>query len=238
MLILVVVAIMFIAYYVDRQVGLKKGENRSPLFGAYIIISESMIPSINVYDAVLTIRASEDDIEKYDIITFISKEIETAGTPITHRVIDIVHDPEDENKIIGYRTKGDHNNTADFALIAPNEVIGKVYLRIPMIGYLQTFMTKPLGWILIIVVPCLLIIGSDVMKLFKSSNDNKNKSKDVEEKRVREDNSSISTISNSLEEENKYLENEVESLEHISDVKVDNKSNNESIFYDDSDDIL
>ena len=75
MLILVVVAIMFIAYYVDRQIGLKKGENRSPLFGAYIIISESMIPSINVYDAVLTIRASEDDIEKYDIIEKIRRRL-------------------------------------------------------------------------------------------------------------------------------------------------------------------
>lgn len=172
MLILVVVVIMFLAYYVDRQMGLKKGEVRSPLFGAYVIISESMIPSINVYDAVLTIRATEKDIEKYDIITFISKEIETAGTPITHRVIDIVHDPDDENKIIGYRTKGDNNNTADFAIIAPDEVIGKVYLRIPLIGYLQTFMTKPIGWVLIIVIPCLLIIGSDVMKLLKTSEEN------------------------------------------------------------------
>lgn len=185
---------MFIAYYIDRQIGLKKGENRSPLFGAYVIISESMIPSINVYDAVLTVRVTEKNIEKYDIITFISKEIETAGTPITHRVIDIVHDPDDESKIIGYRTKGDHNNTADFALISPDEVIGKVYLRIPMIGYLQTFMTKPLGWILIVVIPCLLIIGNDIFKLFKAS---KNKVIDGElEEKI------ISTTSFSNEENN------------------------------------
>lgn len=166
--ILVVIVIMFLAYYVDRQVGLRKGENRSPLFGAYIIISESMIPSINVYDAVVTARVSEDNIKVDDIITFISKEIETAGTPITHRVIGIV---ETETGI-RYRTKGDHNNTADFALISPDEVIGKVYLRIPMIGYLQTFMTKPIGWILIVVIPCLLIIGSDVFKLIKNNINN------------------------------------------------------------------
>lgn len=183
MLILVVIVLMFLAYYVDRQIGLKKGEVRSPLFGAYVIISESMIPSINVYDAVLTVRADENSIEKYDIITFISKEIQTAGTPITHRVIDIVHDPEDESKIIGYRTKGDNNNTADFALIAPDEVIGKVYLRIPMIGYLQTFMTKPIGWLLIVVIPCLLIIGSDIFKLLKNNNNNKDNNKQQVEKK-------------------------------------------------------
>lgn len=172
MLILVVIVIMFLAYYVDRQIGLKKGEVRSPLFGAYVIISESMIPNINVYDAVLTVRVKEKDIEKYDIITFISKEIETAGTPITHRVIEIVYDPDDATKVIGYRTKGDNNNTADFAIITPQEVIGKVYLRVPMIGYLQTFMTKPIGWILIVVIPCLLIIGNDVFKLITNSKKN------------------------------------------------------------------
>lgn len=161
--ILIIILIMFLSYFVDKQIGLRKGENRSPLFGAYVIISESMIPSINVYDAVVTIRVSEDKIKIDDIITFISKEIETAGTPITHRVIGIV----DTESGIKYRTKGDHNNTPDFALISPNEVIGKVYLRIPRLGYLQTFMTKPLGWITIIVIPCLLMIGNDIFKLLR-----------------------------------------------------------------------
>ena len=163
---------MFAAYFIDQKMAASKGEFRQPLFGAYVIISESMIPSINVYDAVVTMRTSQEDIEKYDIITFLSKEIHTAGTPITHRVIEIVHDPDDENKILGYRTKGDHNNTPDFALISPNEVIGKVVFRIPLIGYLQTFMTKPIGWVLIIVLPCLLIIGGDVLKLIKSKEEN------------------------------------------------------------------
>ena len=164
MTLVVIIALMFLVSFVDQKIGQSKGEYRNPLFSAYIIISESMIPNINVYDAVVTVRVSEDKIKVDDIITFISKEIQTAGTPITHRVIGIV---ETETGI-KYRTKGDNNNTADFALIAPEEVIGKVYLRIPMIGYVQTFMTKPLGWILIIVIPCLLIIGSDVIKLIKN----------------------------------------------------------------------
>lgn len=155
--------------FIDKKMSMKGGKMVSPLFGAYVIISESMVPHINVYDAVVTIRVNEKQIQVDDIITFLSKEIETAGTPITHRVIGIVHDPNNQSKIIGYRTKGDHNNTADFALIAPNEVIGKVFLRIPMIGYLQLIMTKPIGWLLVIVIPCLLIIGTDIFKLFKNA---------------------------------------------------------------------
>ena len=44
-----------------------------------------------------------------------------------------------------------------------------------MIGYLQTFMTKPIGWVLIVVVPCLLIVGSDIFRLISG---NKSKDKD------------------------------------------------------------
>lgn len=170
---------MFLASTIDKKISASKGIVRSPLFGAYIIISESMVPQINVYDAVVTVRVDADDIKVDDIITFISKEIETAGTPITHRVIGIVYEDDNKDKIIGFRTKGDHNNTADFALIAPNEVIGKVFLHIPMVGYVQTIMTKPIGWVLIVVIPCLLIIGSDVFKLVKDSKNKKESSIDV-----------------------------------------------------------
>ena len=165
--ILVLVFIMFIMYFVDQQIGRSKSENRSPLFGAYIIISDSMVPRINVYDAVITARVSEKNIKVGDIITFISKEIDTKGTPITHRVAGIVYD-ETKKNVLGYRTKGDHNNTEDFALIKPNEVLGKVYLRIPFVGYLQMILTNPIGWIILIVVPCLLLIGSDVIKIFRT----------------------------------------------------------------------
>ena len=175
--ILVLIFFMFIAYFIDQRIGLSKGENRSPLFGAYIIISDSMVPRINVYDAVVTARVSKNKLKVGDIITFLSKEIQTQGTPITHRIVGIVYEDSPANtKILGYRTKGDHNNTEDFAIIKPQEVLGKVYLRIPMIGYLQTFLTKPIGWLLVIVIPCLVLIGDDVFKIFLSIRKNSKKS--------------------------------------------------------------
>lgn len=169
LVILGVIFLMFMAYFIDQRIGMKKGESRAPLFGAYVIISESMIPTINVHDAVITMRVSEKNIKMNDIITFISKDIETQGTPITHRVVGIVYEDDDNTKVLGYRTKGDNNNTQDFAIIKPDEVLGKVYLRIPLIGYLQTFLTRPIGWLLVIVIPCLLIIGNDVFKITKAA---------------------------------------------------------------------
>lgn len=165
-----IILVMFIAYFVDQQIGKSKGEARNPLFGAYVIISTSMVPNINVNDAVITMRATENNIKVNDVITFISKEIETKGTPITHRVVGIVYEDAPKNtKVLGYRTKGDNNNTQDFALISPDEVLGKMLLRIPLIGYVQTFLTQPIGWLLVIVLPCLLIIGSDIKKIIDST---------------------------------------------------------------------
>ncbi len=171
-----IIFIMFLAYFIDQQIGKKNGEVRNPLFGAYVIISESMIPSINVNDAVVTMRATEKDIKVNDIITFISKEIETQGTPITHRVVGIVYeDPPKNTKVLGYRTKGDHNNTQDFALIAPSEVLGKMLIRIPMVGYVQTFLTRPIGWFVVIVIPCFIVIFGDISKIIKSTKKNTKK---------------------------------------------------------------
>ena len=163
------IIIMFIAYFIDQKIAQSKGETRSPLFGAYVIISDSMVPTINVRDAVVTMRVDHTKLKVNDIITFISKDIETQGTPITHRIVGIVYeDSETKSKVLGYRTKGDHNNTQDFALIRPEEVLGKVYLRIPLLGYLQLFLTTPIGWMLVIVLPCLIIIGNDVLKIGKT----------------------------------------------------------------------
>lgn len=195
MALLVVVVFMFFAYFIDQKIGMKQGQKRQPLFGAYIIMSNSMVPSINVRDAVVTMRVSQNKIEMNDIITFISKNIETNGTPITHRVIGIV---ETESGI-KYRTKGDHNNTADFALISPDEVIGKVYLKIPMIGYIQYFLTKPIGWLLIIVIPCLFIIGGDVLKLFKSTKQQPNNINIENEQTTIVNNNSNNNIVNNID---------------------------------------
>ena len=178
-----IILIMFLAYFIDQQIGKKNGEVRNPLFGAYVIISESMIPSINVNDAVVTMRATEKDIKVNDIITFISKEIETQGTPITHRVVGIVYeDPPKNTKVLGYRTKGDHNNTQDFALIAPSEVLGKMLIRIPMVGYVQTFLTRPIGWFVVIVIPCFIVIFGDITKIIKATKKNQKNKKSIKGK--------------------------------------------------------
>ena len=176
LIIVLIIVVFFGAYVVDQMIGMKNHEDRSPLFGVYVIISPSMVPNINVYDAVVTMRVPTEKIEMYDVITFLSKDIDTHGTPITHRVVGIV---ETEDGKIGYRTKGDNNNAEDNALIMEDEVIGKVLFRIPMIGYVRTFITSRIGWLLIVVLPCVGIIIYDIGKLIGLVKTSKAKPDDV-----------------------------------------------------------
>lgn len=175
--ILVIVILMVGAYFVDQYISVKSGETRAPLFGSYVIISPSMVPNINVLDAVITMRTDAKKLKKNDVITFISKDPAHSGITITHRIVGV---KETSNGGYAYRTKGDNNNVEDKTLVSYDDVIGKVILRIPYVGYLQQFLTTKFGWILVIVVPSLFIVTSDIVKVTKLAitNDGKNASKD------------------------------------------------------------
>lgn len=166
--ILIVIGLCVGLYFIDQYQSSKSGINRPPLFGAYVIISPSMEPNIHVRDAIITMRKEQEKIKKGDIITYISKDPSHYGIRITHRVVGIF---ENDNNSVSYRTKGDNNNVEDSKLVNHSDVLGKVMLRIPYIGYIQELISTVYGWILLIVLPCLYIIGSDIVKLFKKVNE-------------------------------------------------------------------
>ncbi len=162
--ILIIVILMVGAYFVDQYMSVKSGESRPPLFGAYVIISPSMVPNINVLDAIVTVRTDAEKLKKNDVITFISNDPAHKGITITHRIVGI---KKTSSGGYAYRTKGDNNNVEDKTLVSHDEVLGKVILRIPYIGYLQQFLTTKFGWIIVIVVPALFIMIGDVVKIVR-----------------------------------------------------------------------
>lgn len=167
LMVLSIVVLMVGVTFVDQFIASKNHEQRAPLFSAYVIISPSMVPNINVYDAVVTIRSSENRIKMYDVITFLSKEIETHGIPITHRVVGVLETEAGER---AYRTKGDNNHGEDRALILQSEVIGKVFLRIPMLGHVRTFVTSKIGFLISVVLPITVSLILEVIRALKRKN--------------------------------------------------------------------
>ena len=180
-LIMIIVFLVFVVNFIDKQYNLKSGKNKKDLFSAYTIVSPSMVPSINVLDVVVTMRVnSPEDLKKGDIITFNSTDYRYSGVLVTHRIVNIEKTTSGEYL---YTTKGDNNNTQDSSRISFDEIFGKVLFRIPKIGYIQYYLSSILGWVAIIIVPAVMIIGYDIYKLVKTLRNGDDKvKKDVIEK--------------------------------------------------------
>ena len=164
LIILVIIAAFLLYYFVSTKVYAQKGENYKPAFSLYTILTQSMQPNINPYDVIVDIAVKNpEDIQVGDIITFVSTSSLTKGMTITHRVYDI----KQENGEYVYYTKGDDNLSPD-ALPAPySNVLGKVLFHIPQLGRIQSFLSTKGGWLIVVVVPAVIIIILDILKIFR-----------------------------------------------------------------------
>ena len=169
--ILILIGIVFLVYYLDVVKNSTNGHWKPPLYQAYVIISQSMEPTIHVQDAIVTKRM--DDYKIGDVCTYLSKNPSYFGIMITHRIIGTNVNSNGEKV---YIFKGDNNYSADTLEVEHDQIYGKVVMKIPKIGYVQYFLSTAYGWIIAIVVPCVGIITFDIIKLIKSiSTDKKRK---------------------------------------------------------------
>jgi len=163
---LLLIGITLILYIADIKIRAAKGDYTAPIFNAYVVLSGSMHPAIKIKDIVITKKVAEEKLDVNDVITFISPDNRFGGISITHRIIEKYYDES-----IGsytYRTKGDFNTTADNALVPNENILGKVILKIPKLGYIQEILSSKGGMIILILIPCLSILSYDIMKIFKS----------------------------------------------------------------------
>jgi len=138
-------------------------------FKVLTVLSGSMEPAIHTGSIVMVKPATNYQIG--DIITF--GKIGKTQTPITHRINDI---RVQEGKPI-YITKGDANNAPDTREVTPAEIHGKVLFSVPFAGYAVDFARKPLGFLLIIIVPAAAIIFDEARKIYAEIKKKKNPEK-------------------------------------------------------------
>lgn len=179
--ILLLIAIFLLYYYIANKIYVSKGTGYEPKFSIYTIATGSMVPNINVYDAVINMRIDDpNDLKVGDVITFRSTSPLSPNLTITHRIKEIT---TDENGEVCYVTKGDANNVEDAACAKFENVIGKVIIRIPGLGHIQRFLASGAGWLLCILIPALIIIARDIMKLTRLSTIKENANKMANKKK-------------------------------------------------------
>ncbi len=182
-LILLIAAVFLLYYYIANKIYISKGTGYEPKFSIYTIATGSMVPNINVADAVINMRVDNDkDLKVGDVITFRSSSLLTPNMTITHRIKAIT---EDEEGNICYVTKGDANPVEDDTCAKAENVIGKVIIRIPGLGRIQQFLASGIGWLFFILIPALVIIARDIMKITRL-NSIKDKATNMSEKKKKD----------------------------------------------------
>lgn len=125
-----------------------------------IVKSGSMEPRIPTGSLVIVKPMQDYGIG--DVITF-GADTKTE-IPTTHRVIGYESDADGRSI---YRTKGDANEDEDANPVARGEVIGKVVLHLPYVGFVLDFARQPLGFALLIGVPAALVIVEEVLTIVR-----------------------------------------------------------------------
>lgn len=160
---MVLISLLFGIYFFDMIFNL---DTDKPLFNGYIIVSQSMVPTININDGVVVKRVDNDKYKVGDIISFITNDSRFRGSVVTHRIVN--KEANNINSI--YTTKGDNNNSVDADSVYTNMINGKVMFRIPKIGYVYNFLSKPVNFILCMVGAVFILILGNVTRTIKLLN--------------------------------------------------------------------
>lgn len=129
----------------------------------FTVASGSMEETIHVGSVVVVKQVELDTLQVGDIISFISNDTMYNGKVVTHRIEEI----HNENILMFY-TKGDANEDRDLTAALGSNVIGKVVLDVPYLGYLLNFMQTKNGVFLVAFLPCLLILLFELFWLVRN----------------------------------------------------------------------
>lgn len=146
----------------------RRSGDRVPTIAGYkvlAVLSGSMEPRIHTGDVIIVkpLANPAAEVKDGDIITFRTRE--KADMLITHRVMGTV---KVNGEPVAFGTKGDANASPDNEVVTPEQVVGRYQWRIPYFGYVSSFIRKPLGVVLVVILPGLFIIGSEFVKMWKA----------------------------------------------------------------------
>jgi len=147
-IIILIIIFLVIAFLLYSTFQSKKHPEKVPsIFGIspLTVLTNSMNPYIKSGDLVIIKKAKPSDIKVNDVITF--KDSSTKF--ITHRVASI----KQNHGKLGFMTKGDNNNVADTNIVTSKNLVGKLVWKVPKAGYFAKFVSGPIGFILLILIP-------------------------------------------------------------------------------------
>src|SRR3972149_8129330 len=148
-----------------------------PLAGgnkALVVLSDSMKPTMPAGSLVVTLPVKsspillspvEDAIKqaKFSLGDVVSYKLPGAKNLVTHRVVNV----QEENGGFVYQTKGDANNTPDQIALREKDIVGRVVLAIPYLGFLVGFAKTIMGLLVMVALPGLYVVAAELFSIIR-----------------------------------------------------------------------
>jgi len=151
-------------------------------FNFYYIVTESMEPDLEVGDVILSKEVSDySSLEVGDVVTYKGEVGSYANKLITHQIIEIKDD--DPNNII-FVTKGTNPKSPIDPEISQDQIVSKMIFEVPLLGKLMQLINKPIGFILLIVLPLSIFLFIEIKNFIftlKSKDDDEEENEIVKE---------------------------------------------------------
>jgi len=142
-------------------------------FTVYEIVSGSMEPHIPVGSIVIDRITDAKTLKIGDVISFYNKS-SGSSIVVTHRIDDIY---KQSNGQIVFTTKGDANKTSDSNPVTAENIIGRVGIHIPYVGYAINFVTTKAGLFITVIGPLMILLIAEIVAMFVRVNLMLNKKK-------------------------------------------------------------
>jgi signal peptidase len=127
----------------------------------FVVRSGSMTPTIRTGDLVVSQPVKPTQAEIGDIVMF--KDPDGSGRLISHRVRALrVHEGR-----VYFVTRGDANTGFEHWNVPVSGNVGRIVYRLPKLGYVIGGVSSPLGKLLFVVLPALVLIGFGVVRIWR-----------------------------------------------------------------------
>lgn len=159
--------IVLILIMLLTAVAMTRKSSEPPIFFGhrlFVVTTNSMQPEIPVGSAIFVKKIDVSKLKSGDIITF--KEGYDSNNNLifnTHRIIKSIPKEND----LTFITKGDNNNIEDSKIRYSEDIYGKVVLISPKFGGFLVFLKSPLGLVVCIALPLLLLLVFEIINLLK-----------------------------------------------------------------------
>lgn len=124
-------------------------------FKPNIVLSDSLQDTFAVGDLEISKKVDPATLAAGDIITFRSIDPANYGSVVTHKIREVTT----YEGGLAFVTYGTTTGVDDAYPVPADRVLGKYVFRLPKMGYFFEFLTTPAGYVTLILLPFLVLIG-------------------------------------------------------------------------------